>query len=91
MAKLVKTARVKLGRLVKVWNTQRKKFCNSKIKYFALWVEDCDGQNDRCLLFTQHELDKAEYRASRNPEDLPKKTWFKKKSSNYGKKYGSGN
>lgn len=41
----------------------------------AVWVEDASGGNERCLLFTENEIRNAEYRASRNPEDIPNKGW----------------
>jgi len=74
MAKqLNKNAKPKNGRLIQVWNDKRKKFSNAKKVYWALWVEDANGKNERCFLFTDKELEQAEYRASRNKEDLPKK------------------
>jgi len=69
-------ASVKMGRLIRVWNTERKAFTNAKTWYYAVQVEDADGSNERCLLFTQKELDRAEYRASKNQEDLPTKSWW---------------
>ncbi len=74
MAKLVDKVSIKNGRLVKVWNTKRKKFSNAKLIYFAMWVEDANGKNERCLLFTESEIARAEHRASQNKEDLTKKS-----------------
>lgn len=68
--------KAKAGRLIKVWNTQKKKFSNALNRYIAIWVEDANGENERCLLFTQHEIDRAEHRAKQNPEDLPKKNFL---------------
>jgi len=76
MAKLLESVGVKAGRLIPVWNTERKAFSNSKDRYMAVWVEDADGENERCLLFTENEIQRADYRASRNPEDLPEKGWW---------------
>jgi hypothetical protein len=73
MAKLIDKTTVKNGRIIQVWNTARKKFSNAKKKYFAVWVEDANGKNERCLLFTEKEIKRAEYRASRNKEDLTEK------------------
>ncbi len=73
--KLVDT-KIVSGRLVPVWNTERKVFSNAKKQYVAVWVEDADGKNERCLLFTENEIKAAEYRASKNPEDLTEKTWW---------------
>lgn len=66
-------ARVKLGRLIRVWNSKRPKFSNANKEYFVIPVEDADGGNERPLMFTKAEIERAEYRASRNPEDVPKK------------------
>jgi hypothetical protein len=67
---------VKAGRMIRVYNTERKAFSNAKPSYVAIQVEDADGGNERCLLFTENEIERAEYRASRNPEDLTKKSWW---------------
>lgn len=63
--------RVVKGRLISIEN--KEKLFGSSSYYIAVQVEDSDGSNERCLLFTEKELEKAEYRASRNPEDLTKK------------------
>jgi len=73
MASLIDQVRVKAGRLIKVWNTEKKKFSNAKPGYISVWVEDADGTNERCLLFTEKEIAKAEFRASKNLEDLTQK------------------
>ena len=74
MAKLIDNATVKNGRLIQVWNDKRPKFSNANKVYWAVWVEDADGGNERCLLFTDREIKNAEYRASKNKEDLTSKT-----------------
>ena len=76
MVSVISEARIKMGRLIKVWNTKRSKFSNSKRTYIALQVEDSDGGNERCLLFTENEIKMAEYRASRNVEDLTDKDFL---------------
>jgi len=63
--------RVKAGRLIPVYNKGRKP--TAKMAYKAVWVEDADGGNERCLLFTDHAIKEAERRAEKNKEDLPKK------------------
>lgn len=68
MAKVVK------GRLIEVDNTDRK--FGSALSYIAVQVEDADGGNERCILFTQNEINKAYERAKKNPEDLTKKGFF---------------
>lgn len=62
------------GRLVLVDNTERK-FGSADV-YIAVQVEDENGKNERCILFTKDEIAKAEIRASKNPEDLTKKGFF---------------
>ena len=70
MAKVVK------GRLIEVDNTDRK--FGSALSYIAVQVEDEDGSNERCILFTQDEINKAHKRAKKNPEDLTEKGFFTK-------------
>lgn len=71
MANVIEQVRVKMGRLIRVWNTLKKK--NENIGYVSVWVEDADGKNERCLLFTEKEIERAEKRAARNIEDLTNK------------------
>ena len=76
MASVIDKSKVKAGRLIKVWNTKRPKFSNANQKYVAVWVENANGKKERCLLFTEKEIERADYRASRNKEDLTDKDWF---------------
>jgi len=76
MASLIDKVKVKAGRLIRVWNEDRKKFSNSKLEYISVWVEDADGKNERCLLFTDNEIKVAEERAEKNLEDLTDKSFF---------------
>ena len=62
------------GRLISVDNTNRT--FGSAESYIAVQVEDADGGNERCILFTNAEIAKAEERAKRNPEDLTEKGFF---------------
>jgi hypothetical protein len=62
------------GRLITVDNTNR--IFGSADSYIAIQVEDADGGNERCLLFTDAEIAKAEERAKKNPEDLTEKGFF---------------
>ena len=62
------------GRLISVDNSDRK--FGSAENYIAIQVEDADGGNERCILFTDAEISKAEERAKRNPEDLTEKGFF---------------
>jgi hypothetical protein len=68
--------KIKTGRLIRVENTQRPKFSNANTTYYAVWVENANGKNERCLLFTEKEIVEAESRASRNKEDLTKKDFL---------------
>lgn len=72
MADVIEQVKVKAGRLLTVWNTLKKR--NEKLGYKAVWVEDADGSNERCLLFTEKEIARAEARAKKNPEDIPAKS-----------------
>jgi hypothetical protein len=62
------------GRLISVENKDR--LFGSASQYIAVQVEDADGSNERCILFTDAEILKAEERAKRNPEDLTEKGFF---------------
>ena len=64
------------GRLYLVPNTLRKKFSNANMQYYAIWVEDDNGENDRCVLFTENQIKRAEVRAAKNPEDVPDKNFI---------------
>ena len=53
-----KNTDIKIGNLVLVKNTQKKPMENSE--YISLHVEDEDGENERCLLFTLVEMSDME-------------------------------
>ena len=55
---------IKLGQLIKVENKNKKKLENKS--YIALQVEDLDGSNERCILFTEIELTDATNISSSN-------------------------
>ena len=74
MAKVIDSVRVKSGRLIRVYNTKKKK--NENKGYVSVWVEDANGKNERCLLFTENEILRAEARSQRNIEDLTNKDFF---------------
>ena len=74
MAELIDNKRIVAGRIIHVKNTVRPKFSHSKEEYLAIWVEDADSKNERCLLFTEREIKLAETRAKKNPEDLTSKS-----------------
>jgi hypothetical protein len=76
MATLIDLVKVKAGRLIRVWNTEKAKFSNAAPEYISVWVEDANGENERCLLFTNHEIQVAEERAKKNEEDLTSKNIF---------------
>lgn len=76
MAQKLADVKVVAGRIIPVWNTERKAFSNAKKSYDSIWVEDENGENEECLLFTEKQIAQARYRAKRNPEDLTEKTWW---------------
>ena len=63
--------KVKAGRIILVEN--KNQHFAAKDQYLSIWVEDADGSNERCLLFTERELNIAEERAKKNSEDIPEK------------------
>ena len=73
MAKKIDDVKVKSGRKIRVENTLKKKFSNAAKTYLAIWIEDSKGNNERCLLFTDKELERAEKRSIKNQEDLTNK------------------
>ena len=59
MAEIIdKKIDIKMGNLILVKNTQRKPTENEE--YVSLHVEDEDGENERCLLFTKIEISDME-------------------------------
>ena len=76
MASVIGKAKVKAGRLIRVWNTLRKKFSNEARQYKAIWVEDEDGSNERCWLLTDKEIERLEHRSQKNKEDWTKKDFW---------------
>lgn len=74
MANLIDKVKIKPGRLVRVYNTEKKK--NENDGYVSVWVEDANGKNERCLLFTEKEIQRAESRSSKNIEDLTNKNFL---------------
>lgn len=68
MAEKLDDVTVKMGRLIRVKNLRKHPV--AKDEYVSVFVEDFDGKNERCLLFTKKEIDMAERRANRNQEDL---------------------
>jgi hypothetical protein len=67
-------ARVKQGRIIEVDNKER--VFGSALSYKAIWVEDSDGKNERCLLFTDKEIEDAHDRAKKNIEDLTDRSFL---------------
>lgn len=73
MNNLIDKVKVKAGRLIRVWNNRKKP--TAKALYVSVWVENADGTNERCLLFTENEIKRAEDRATKNMEDLTSKNF----------------
>jgi hypothetical protein len=63
-----------LAELLELKILKKLKFSNAKDEYLAVWVEDANGKNERCLLFTERELKLAECRSKKNLEDLTSKS-----------------
>lgn len=61
--------KIKAGKIIRVKNQKQRKFTNEKNVYYTIWVEDHDGGNERCIFLTEKELERIEYRSSRNIED----------------------
>lgn len=74
MANVLDQVRVKQGRLIRVQNADRT-FGSSDV-YIAVQVENADGSNERCLLFTEKEIQAAQERADKNKEDLTTKSFI---------------
>ena len=55
MAELIDNVEVKLGRAIRVRNLDPRH--GETEVYVALQVEDLDGNNERCVLFTERELE----------------------------------
>lgn len=60
------------GRLIRIENTQQSVHKNEAEIYVAVYVEDANGSNTRCIMLTEGELQRAEKRAVKNDEDQPK-------------------
>lgn len=74
MANVLDQVRVKQGRLIRVQNTERT-FGSADV-YIAVQVENADGSDERCLLFTEKEIQAAQERADKNKEDLTTKSFI---------------
>jgi hypothetical protein len=66
----------RLGRLIKVKNTKTRSFSNENEHYIAVWVKE-KGEA-KCLMFTESEIVKAEFRAYKNIEDQTQRSWISK-------------
>lgn len=74
MTKVLDQVKVKQGRLIRVQNTERT-FGSADV-YVAVQVENADGSDERCLLFTEKELEAAQERAEKNKEDLTNRSFI---------------
>jgi hypothetical protein len=74
MTKVLDQVKVKQGRLIRVQNTERT-FGSADV-YVAVQVENADGSDERCLLFTEKELEAAQERADKNKEDLTNRSFI---------------
>ena len=64
--------KVRIGKMVKIDNKNKKKFSTEAPVYYAVIVKyTIDGEDKvRNLLFTDWEVERAAVRAEKNPEDL---------------------
>jgi len=67
----------RIGRLLKIKNTKQKSFSNENDTYKTVLVKTDEGKV-KCLMFTESEITKAEFRADKNVEDQPKQSWISK-------------
>jgi hypothetical protein len=74
MANVLDQVKVKQGRLIRVQNTERT-FGSADV-YIAVQVENADGSDERCLLFTEKEIQAAQERADKNKEDLTNRSFI---------------
>ena len=74
MTNVLDQVKVKQGRLIRVENTERT-FGSADV-YIAVQVENADGSNERCLLFTEKEIQAAQERADKNKEDLTNRSFI---------------
>jgi hypothetical protein len=74
MAKVLDQVKVKQGRLIRVENTERT-FGSADV-YVAVQVENADGSDERCLLFTEKEIQAAQERADKNKKDLTNRSFI---------------
>jgi hypothetical protein len=66
-------SKVKQGKVITVTNKDRKFGANEE--YYAIWIKD-NKKQEKCLLFTGHQLTVAQDRAAKNLEDIPKKSFW---------------
>lgn len=69
---------VTMGKMIHVENTDENRKYNELPIYVAVWVEDAESNEKKCLLFTDGEIERATKRALKNPEDHTKLTPAKK-------------
>ncbi len=62
------------GKISKIQNTNKPKLTNAKDWYYGAYLE-LNGQ-ESFYMFTEAELNRAAYRASRNKEDFLEKGWI---------------
>jgi len=74
MANQINDEKVKQGHILQVWNTEKPKFSNANTIYYVIHCED--GGKEFPIMLTKRELDSAKYRAERNPEDVPKRSFL---------------
>ena len=56
-----KDMKIKAEYLIRVKNTEIPKFSNANKEYYSCWVEADNGKDERCLLFTEKEVEKFSF------------------------------
>ena len=64
---------VREGHIIEVYNKNKPKFSNANKKYYVIWVER--DNTEFPIMLSERELENARYRAIKNPEDVPKKSF----------------
>ena len=64
-------AETRMGTLVFIENKEQKP--NENTNYWRVWVQNKEGKNERPLIFTEKEIERAERRGLKNKEDHGKR------------------
>lgn len=73
--KSLKPLKAPNGRVYRIQNTEKPKLSNANDYYLGTYLESSYGGED-FYMFTDFEMNRAKYRASRNKEDFVAKGWL---------------